>query len=156
MAYRNKIYVAFDGDNDIKYYEIMKAWDANKNVDFEFNDAHDLHQASDTSLESSIKASLLDRFKNSKIFILLVGEHTKYLRKFVKWEIETSIRLELPIICVNLNGSAIEDENCPSSLDGHLALFIPFEEDKIKGAINNWPDQDAKLRKEGQTGHYHY
>lgn len=156
MAYRNKIYVAFDGDNDIRYYELMKAWDANENIDFEFHDAHDLRQAADTSLESTIKASLLERFKNSKLFILLIGEHTKYLRKFVKWEIETAIRLELPIICVNLNGSEKEDDNCPSSLDGYLAVFIPFKEEKIKNAINNWPDQDAKLRKERQTGHYHY
>ena len=26
MSYRNKTYVAFDGDNDIKYYWLMKAW----------------------------------------------------------------------------------------------------------------------------------
>lgn len=136
MAYRNKIYVAFDGDNDIHYYRLMKAWDANPNIDFEFHDAHDLHQSADTSLESSIKASLLDRFKNSKMFILLIGEHTKNLRKFVKWEIETAIRLDLPIICVNLNGSQKKDDKCPSSLDNHVAMFVPFEEEAIKEAIN--------------------
>ena len=26
MAYRNKTYVAFDGDKDIRYYRLMKAW----------------------------------------------------------------------------------------------------------------------------------
>lgn len=26
MSYRNKTYVAFDGDNDIKYYWLMRAW----------------------------------------------------------------------------------------------------------------------------------
>ena len=29
MSYRNKTYVAFDGDNDIKYYWLMRAWKKN-------------------------------------------------------------------------------------------------------------------------------
>mgnify|MGYP000606112784 CR=1 FL=1 len=41
---------------------------------------------------------------NSKVFVLLIGESTKNLTKFVKWEIELAIKKELPIICVNLNG----------------------------------------------------
>lgn len=41
MAYRNKVYVAFDGDNDKDKYELIKAWGANSNFDFEFHDAHD-------------------------------------------------------------------------------------------------------------------
>lgn len=26
MTYRNKTYVAFDGDKDIRYYRLMQAW----------------------------------------------------------------------------------------------------------------------------------
>ena len=36
MAYRNKVYVAFDGDNDMSYYNLLKAWNANENIDFTF------------------------------------------------------------------------------------------------------------------------
>ena len=99
--YRNKIYVAFDGDNDISYYNLLKAWHENGN--FEFNDAHDLNTSKDSSKEESIKHNLSIRLKNSKIFIILIGEHTKYLTKFVKWEIEQAIKLNIPIIAVNLN-----------------------------------------------------
>ncbi|QCZ50337.1 hypothetical protein [Levilactobacillus brevis] len=53
MAYRNKVYVAFDGDNDMRYYELMRGWSVKD--DFEFNDAHDLHSARDSSTEESIK-----------------------------------------------------------------------------------------------------
>ena len=49
MAYRNKTYVAFDGDKDIHYYYLMRAWKDNDNVDFNFYDAHDLNTALDTS-----------------------------------------------------------------------------------------------------------
>jgi hypothetical protein len=33
MAYRNKTYVAFDGDSDIRYYRLMKAWKQNDNTE---------------------------------------------------------------------------------------------------------------------------
>ena len=46
----------------------------------------------------------IKRLKNTKIFVLLVGEKTKYLYKYVKWEIEQALSLNLPIIVVNLNG----------------------------------------------------
>ena len=32
MAYKNKTYVCFDADNDIKYYNLMKAWKENETI----------------------------------------------------------------------------------------------------------------------------
>ena len=88
MSYKNKTYVAFDGDTDMAYYRVMTAWRENDNIDFWFHNAHDLNSARDTSYEESIKAQLRERMANSKQMILLVGKNTKYLRKFVPWEIE--------------------------------------------------------------------
>lgn len=31
MAYRNKVYVSMDADNDLRYYFMMKAWKQNDN-----------------------------------------------------------------------------------------------------------------------------
>ena len=89
MVYRDKTYVAFDGDNDIKYFNLMKAWKQSDNTDFNFYDAHELNSARDSSLTESIKNQLRERMNNSKMFILLLGKHTKYLTRFVKWEVET-------------------------------------------------------------------
>lgn len=77
MAYRNKTYVAFDGDTDIKYYRTMQMWKQNDNTDFNFYDAHDLNNAMDTSTEETIKRKLRERMSNSKVFVLLVGEGTR-------------------------------------------------------------------------------
>ena len=104
MAYQNKTFVSFDGDNDIHYYYLMCAWKDNDNMTFNFYDAHDINTARDSSLEETIKARLRERMANAKIFILLVGQNTRYLQKFVKWEIEQAISRDLPIIAVNLNG----------------------------------------------------
>jgi len=154
MAYRNKVYVAFDGDNDMRYYELMRGWSVKD--DFEFNDAHDLHSARDSSTEESIKKSLMDRFKNSKLFILLIGEHTKNLTKFVKWEIEVAIRLDLPIIAVNLNGKRQDDALMPAVLRDELHITVPYKEKIIKYAMDNWPDSDKRHRGNGKTGEYVY
>ncbi|WP_045137377.1 TIR domain-containing protein [Lacticaseibacillus paracasei] len=156
MTYRNKIYVAFDGDSDMSYYTMLEAWAKNKNVDFEFYNAHDLNTARDSSKEESIKRDLRIRFANSKLFILLIGEHTKNLTKFVKWEIEMAIKLQLPIIAVNLNDSKTPDKFEPSSLKNQLAIFIPYKLKIINYAINNWPARDHEHRKNNEIENYHY
>lgn len=156
MVYKNKVYVAFDGDSDINYYDLMRAWNNNDNFDFEINDAHDINRANDSSKEESIKKQLRERFLNSKLFILLIGEHTKYLTKFVKWEIETAIKLKLPIIAINLNGARSSDHLMPATLNNELSIFIPFKEKIIKYAMENWPDQDKQYREKGKFGNYHY
>ena len=83
MSYRNKTYVAFDGDTDMWAYRLMTAWKSNTNMDFNFYNAHDLNTARDSSTEESIKSQLRERMANAKQMILLVGENTKNLRKFV-------------------------------------------------------------------------
>ncbi len=45
MGYRNKTFVSFDGDNDIHYYYLMRAWKDNDNTSFNFYDAHDINTA---------------------------------------------------------------------------------------------------------------
>jgi len=152
MPYRNKTYVAFDGDTDIHYYRLMKAWKQNDGFDFNFHDAHDLNSAYDWSKEESIKAQLAERMRNSKLFVLLVGEKTKNLRKFVPWEIEQAIKRELPIIVVNLNGSKGIDKNlCPPSLLSILSLHIPFGPAIIQYAMDNWPNLHDELKTQGEN-----
>lgn len=61
VAYRNKVFVSFDGDNDIHYYRLMRAWKQSDKSDFNFFDAHDLNTARDTSTEETIKRRLSAR-----------------------------------------------------------------------------------------------
>lgn len=139
MSYRNKVYVSFDADNDITYYYLMKAWKQNDATEFNFYDAHDINNNYDKS-EESIKASLMERFRNSRVFVLLVGSHTKYLYKYVRWEIEQAIKRELPIIVVNINGKrSIDLENCPSILRDKTAIHISYNSKIMQYALENWP-----------------
>lgn len=160
MAYRNKVYLCFDGDNDIHYFYLMKAWHHNQRdffKDFNFFDAHELNYARDTSKEASIKSQLLERLYNSNLFIVLVGEQTKYLYKFVRWEIEQAIKQEIPIIAINLNGKRGMDENrCPPFLQDKVALHISFNQKIIEKAINEWIALHNQFKSQGKSGPFYY
>lgn len=156
MAYRNKTYVCFDGDEDIRYYRLMTVWKASGNSSFNFHDAHDLNSARDTSAEESIKRQLRERFENSKLFIVLIGEKTKGLKKFVKWEMEVALRLGLPIVAVNIDGSRCRTDLCPPTIRDELAIHIPFGQKIIQYAMDHWPEAHAIYVKQGETGPYEY
>jgi nicotinic acid mononucleotide adenylyltransferase len=157
MAYENKTYVAFDGDKDIHYYYLMKAWKNNKSMSFNFFDAHDLNTARDTSLETTIKTRLRERMNNAKTFVLLVGENTRYLHKFIRWEIEQAIGKEIPIIVVNINGAKQKDDTrCPPILSDELAIHIPFKQVIVEYALEHWPSSHHKHKQNNDTGPYYY
>lgn len=157
MAYRNKVFVSFDGDNDIHYYRLMTAWKQNDSTPFNFYDAHDVNTALDTSTEETIKRRLRERLVNSKVVISLIGEQTRYLHKFVRWELEQAINLNLPIIGVNLNGRrSLDSSRCPSVIRDELVAYISFNVNILQYALEYWPDEFYRLKKEGKKGSRHY
>lgn len=156
MGYRNKTYIAFDGDNDMHYYRLMTAWNAHDGFSLNFHNAHDLNTARDSSQEESIKRQLRERFANSKLLVVLIGANTKYLTKFVKWELEVALRLGLPIIGVNLNNNRRMDDRCPPTIRGELVVFTSFHHNIIEHAMDHWPDEFHALRRAGTTGDRYY
>jgi len=157
MPYRNKCYACFDGDEDIHYYRLLTAWAANDRFGFTFNDAHDLTQARDSSTEESIKRSLRTRLNNTREFLLLIGKNTKNLYRFVRWEIETAINLDIPIIAVNLNGKRDFDPDlCPPILRHELAIHIPFGQKIIEHALAEWPEIHAQFAKQKSREPKHF
>lgn len=157
MARRTRTYVAFDADSDIRMYRLMQAWKANDGIDFDFNNAHDLTTIRPDSGEEAIKASLRERMRNSKNLVLLVGENTKYLRKYVPWEIEIAIKADLPLIVVNLNGKKqIDYDLCPKMLHAELAIHVSYGPDIMQLALDNWPTSHGQYRSQKKTGPFHY
>lgn len=157
MGYTNKTFVSFDGDTDMHYYRLMTAWKQHDRMSFNFYNAHDLNSARDSSKELSIKAQLSERLRNSKVFVLLIGESTRYLHKFVKWEIEQAISRQMPIIGVNLNGKrSLDGERCPSVLVPALAIYVSFNAAIMEHALENWPASEASHRAQGKTGPFYY
>jgi hypothetical protein len=157
MAYRNKTYVCFDADNDMNYYSLMKAWKQNDNTNFDFYNAHDLNNLRDGSSDDTIKRKLWERLLNTKFFVILIGEHTKNLYKFVRWEIEQALSLGLPIIAVNLNGKRRkDDELCPPIIRDELAVHVSFQAAIMQKSLESWGIDHDSYKKQGKTGAFHY
>ena len=157
MPYRNKTYVCFDADNDIHYYRLMLAWKQSDNTNFQFYNAHDLNRLLPTSSEETIKNKLRERLRNTKVFIVLVGQSTQYLYKFVRWEMEKALELNIPIIAVNLNGKRQrDDERCPPIIRDELAVHVSFNARIIQHALENWESGHFNRQQEGISGARYY
>lgn len=157
MSYRNKTYVALDYDTDKNYYNIMRAWIENDNIDFNFHNAHDLNNLLPTSSEETIKGKLRERLHNTKNFILLIGKNTKNLYKFVRWEIEHALALDLPIIAVNLNGiRKLDNTYCPPILKNQLAIHTDFSMKIIKYSLDIWPNSHIDHKSKNEISPYYW
>lgn len=147
MGYRDPTYVIFDGDKDQWAYRFMRGWKAAEHIDFDFRDAHDLTaMTSRAENEAYVKSQLRERMNAAKQVIVLVGESTRFLRRFVIWEIELAIEFGLPIIVVNLQGKRqLDEDRCPAVLRNHCAAHVDFKLKVIKHALDNWPDEFGRL-----------
>jgi hypothetical protein len=97
-------FTIFDGYTDRGAYARLKGWNSLERVPFSFEDAHSLEamtlRAQD---EDYVKSRLKQRMAGSSQALVLIGEKTKNLRRFVRWETELAIDA-MPIIAVKLNG----------------------------------------------------
>ena len=160
MAYRNGTYIAFhaDGNNipggvsDIDYYNLLKAWDANKNHNFQIINSHEKAFAvQDSSKKETLRASLLERLRNSKNMVLIIGRTTKLDTDWVPFEIQkASDKYRIPIIAAyTFIQSPIRNPKALSSywptalkfrIEHGLAnvIHIPFKQAPLYDAIDQF------------------
>jgi hypothetical protein len=167
MAYRNGTYVAFhaDGNNlpggksDIDYYRLLCAWNANKHHDFQIINTHEKFSAvRDSSQKSTLRNSLLERLRNSKNMLLIVGETTRQDTDWVPFEIEKAVDVyQIPIIVAyTVFDQAIRN---PSALAGYWpaalstrinngtarVIHVPFKQAPIYAAIDQFSHEKFPL-----------
>lgn len=150
-------YVIFDGDKDRYAYAFLKGWKVNDRVEFDFRDAHDIGNMTGRAQdEAYVKSELRKRMQASKQVVVLVGDSTKNLRKFVGWEIDLAVELGLPIIVVNLNGKRQMDSDlCPVPLRTGYVVHVAYKRAIIKHALDNFPGEFAR-RNSSDTGSRYY
>jgi hypothetical protein len=159
MSYKDPTYVIFDGDKDKQPYAFMKGWNALEHIDFNFTDAHELDSMTPRAQdEAYVKSNLRKRMERAKQIIVLVGDSTKHLHRFVTWEINLALELELPVIVVNLNNKRqLDAERCPTALRDAAAVHVSFKLKIIKHALDHWPAEYRNLRAQQKAiGARHY
>jgi len=132
-------YVIFDGDKDRYAYAYMRGWKVNDRVEFDFRDAHEIGAMTARAQdEAYVKSELRQRMQASNQVLVLVGESTKNLRKFVGWEIDLALKLGLPIIVVNLNRERqMDSERCPVPLRTGYIVHVAYKRAIIKHALES-------------------
>lgn len=143
--YRTRTYIAGDFDHDHDAVNQLYEWKNSQRWSLDFSDAHALQTSRDGSKPCSIKQSLSLRMSGSKIFVLIVGNHTSSLtngscqfcdsynsyahscarghyvdyRSYVKYECDQAIRAynrgELKII-VLYKAATVNKSICPSAV----------------------------------------
>jgi hypothetical protein len=157
LAYRNKTYIAFDGEADLRSYNMMCAWKSNENIDFDFYNAHDLNTALDSSDPETIIARLRERLANTKQAIVLVGDTTcaKAARpkSFLHYEVEAIRRRGIPVVFANLNGVRIvQSQKLPAGLDSnYFTVSVSWQPKIIKYALDNYIDEFVKNETNGRA-----
>jgi hypothetical protein len=151
-------YVIFDADEDQWAYRFVRGWHSNPNIPFQFVDAHDLDNMTYRARsEEYVKGKLRERMLLSSVAMVLIGKSTKNLYRFVRWEMELALSLDLPIIAVNLNESREQDALCPAIIRDKCVAHVPFKLKPIEHALRHWPSEYRGLSStERARGARHY
>ena len=153
----NKVYVCFDGDNDFNYFRVMQEWKRSHNINFIYAHGQNLRSLHLRGSEREIKDGFKKQIQSATAFVVLIGESTRYLSKYVYWEMEQAIALDKPIIGVNLNGLRYQDtERCPPIIIDKLAVHISFNAIILQEALVTWPMYHATFRQQGKSGPRYY
>lgn len=152
-----KIYVAFDGDNDLKYYELLKSYVTSDGNKFDFYDGYDFYSQVDKVEDEVLKQQVIDRVSQADSVIVLMGKTTKSMRKYIRWQVEGAINLGKPIIVVNENNiRAVDFDKCPALVKKALTLHISMNEKIIECALENWPKMHQEFVNKEKKGMFKF
>lgn len=152
-----KIYVAFDGKNDIEYYDKLKEFRNSEGEYFEFTDGYDLYPLLDKVDDDILKSQVLERVSQADIVLVLMGQTTKTMRKYIRWQVEGAINLGKPIVVLNENNiRAVDFDKCPALIKKALTLHISFNEVILECALKNWPQMHEGFKAKEKKGMFKF
>ncbi len=119
---RKKVFVSFDYENDRHYKYMLDAWDANKNMDFVFDDCSSDEINSDSV--SVIKAGLTKRINTTGYTLVIVGREANKrhedceeigYRNWINFEIAKSKENGNKLVAVKIDKSYKSPEELANS-----------------------------------------
>jgi hypothetical protein len=158
MPYRSGTYVAFHAEGstdptetDMKYYRMLQAWHEHEDIKFSLVNSHDKASAvRDSSRRETLRRSLLERLRNSRNMLIIIGDTTRFDTDWVPFEIVQAIdSYGLPIIAAYPGYNYIDAPTAlrsmwPQALARRIdngsahVIHVPFRRDPIKAAIKTF------------------
>ena len=165
MANRTGTYFAFDGlgqtdpsKSDFRYYATVQAWAKGKSIDFKFVNSHDKAGAvRDTSLRTTLEASIRQRLAASKNMVVIISGDTRKTGSMLTYEIEKAVdSYGIPLIVAYTEYTSIL---APAQLRGSWphalteridnksvkAIHIPFRRAALMDAIGQFTVHNNNL-----------
>lgn len=127
-----KVFVSYDHSEDVHYKELLRAWDANTDFDFEF-DLRSPNVAIDSNDASVIQAALTKKMKESEYVLVIIGEKS-YSSKWMKWEINRAQQddTKLKFAAVRIKST----NTLPSGLPAYTSITNGFTLNGIVSALD--------------------
>ena len=127
-----KVFVSYDHSEDVHYKELLRAWDANTDFEFEF-ELRSPNVAIDSNDASVIQAALTKKMKESDYILVIIGEKS-YSSKWMKWEINLAQQVDtkLKFAAVRIKST----NTLPSGLPDYTSITNGFTLDGIADALN--------------------
>jgi len=135
-----KVFVSFDFENDKHYKYLLDAWDANKNMDFKFEDCSSDEIHSDDI--SKVKENLTKRINRSKYTLVIIGKEANKKHKdsaaigyknWINFEIARSKSNGNKLVGVKIEK---EYESPDEILNSGAKWAMSFSQDAIIKALN--------------------
>ena len=137
---KKRVFVSFDYENDRHYKFLLDAWDANKNMDFTFNDcsSDEIH----TNSVSVVKAGLTRRINNTEYTLVIIGKDANKLhndhseigyKNWINFEIAKSKDNGNKIVAVKIDKSYESPDELKNS---GASWAMSFTQDAIIKALN--------------------
>lgn len=135
------IFVSFDYENDRRYKNLLKAWDANDDFDFVFDDGSSGEINSENV--GRVKAALTTKINNADCTLVIIGKEANKLhadreligyRNWINFEVAKSVEASNGIVAVKIDSSY----ESPEEVIGVGAEWaMSFTEEAIVKALNN-------------------
>lgn len=129
---KKKVFVSLDYDNDATYRNMMRAWDANPNFDFEFSETSP-KVAIDSTDAAAIKRSLSRMIGDATHLLCIVGKQTSN-SNWVCWEIDKAKELKKKLVGIKLDAG---NTSPAPLLNAGAAWAMSFTRDAILEALND-------------------
>lgn len=165
MPNRTGTYFAFDGlgetdpsKSDYRYYSTIQAWDASKASTFSIVNSHDkASSVRDTSLRTTLEASIRQRLAVSKNMVIICSSDTRKSGSMLSWEIEKAVdTYKLPLIIAYTGYKSVQNPSYhsgrwPLTLQRRIAagtaqaIHIPFKQKALFNAIDRFTVNGEKI-----------
>lgn len=116
---KKTVFVSYDHSEDLKYKNLLRAWDANPDFDFEF-DQRSPNEPINSDNATKVKQALTAKMKECDYLLVIIGEKSSG-SKWMNWEINRAKQDD-----VKLKLAAVKIDNTYTTPDGLLGTGTAF------------------------------